>query len=240
MDVAPLDVLSVPVLSPQFGFSSITAPEITLETEEIREGNWPFARKVVKSGSVGSITMTRGATFFDSDFYRWIMATATGDAEVLQSKAYGIATALSRGGDFELRNAASLAAVGLGLMGFPRIGGATIRRDMVLIQFFQRSPGFDGLLGTALVSGQILAAGGIGTAQAAGIISSLTWAEPSLFGNPVSSAAIKLPARAWKLEGCIPTRYKTATDFDASSSEVSIMELEMEVEGFEEVSLAGS
>jgi len=39
-----------------------------------------------------------------------------------------------------------------------------------------------------------------------------------------------LPGRAYLLWSCIPTRYKTAGDFDATSSEVSLQELEIQPE----------
>lgn len=234
MDVAPMDALAVPVLSPLFGFSAITAPEISLEVEEIREGNWPFARKVIKNGSIGTLTLSRGATFFDSDFWRWITASALGDAEALQSAAYGVATALAGQSDIRLRNRASGVGAALGLLGFPRVGGPTVRRDMLLTQFFARSPGTDGILGTTTVGAELLATGGLVAAQSAAAVSLLSGSAP------VSLGSTRIPARAWKLQGCIPIRYKVASDFDATSSDVSVMELDIEVEEVEEVSLAGS
>lgn len=48
----------------------------------------------------------------------------------------------------------------------------------------------------------------------------------------------RIPARAWYCVGCIPTRYKAGGDFDATSSEVSIMELELQPEAIEEITVA--
>lgn len=44
--------------------------------------------------------------------------------------------------------------------------------------------------------------------------------------------------RAWLLFNCLPSRYKAGSDFDAKGSEVSIAELDVTYEGFEEVNLA--
>ena len=50
------------------------------------------------------------------------------------------------------------------------------------------------------------------------------------------SFPLMVPARAWKLYKCLPTRYKVG-DFDATDSEVSINELEIKPEAFEEWAL---
>lgn len=64
--------LSVPpILLPIFGFSSITAPELTLEHHEIKEGNFEFPRKVFKSAAVNTVTLARGTQLQDSDFWSW-------------------------------------------------------------------------------------------------------------------------------------------------------------------------
>lgn len=66
-----VSISSPPVLMPIFGFSSVTAPELTLEHQEIKEGNFEFPRKVFKSASVNNITLARGAALQDSDFWTW-------------------------------------------------------------------------------------------------------------------------------------------------------------------------
>jgi hypothetical protein len=251
MDVAPLEALALPVFNPLFGFSSISGPEITLETEMIKEGNWPFPVPVVKSGSLGNITMTRGSLFFDSDFWRWITAATQGDTEALQSKLYGLAAVLSTASAETLsfnnaRETVSFSvalglALGLGVAGIPKVGGPTYRRDMLLIQYFTKAP-------TNPIATAALAATGIALTTGLATLSSSLALGGATAGRALNleasgSAQLKtlgmLPAKAWKLRGCVPTRYKVG-DFDASASEVSILEMEMAVSGIEEISLAGS
>jgi phage tail-like protein len=43
--------------------------------------------------------------------------------------------------------------------------------------------------------------------------------------------AVRVPGRAWYMTNCIPSRLKTAGDFDAMDHEVSIAELDLECEG---------
>lgn len=109
-DAFPIEFGSLPVLTPLFGFASITAPEISIQTQDIREGNWHYPRKVVKDAELSPMTVTRGVTFPDSDFYRWIITAIEGDP-----------------GYFSQR---------LGL----NIGGVTPRRNFVLVHFLSRSP----------------------------------------------------------------------------------------------------
>lgn len=115
-DVSPLETLQLPVFSPLLGFSRITMPELTLEQTEIREGNWFFPRKVTKSASIGTITLERAATFYNSDFWRWMIVTITGDM---------------RGGRW---------FSGISLL--PQtLGGISPRRNLVLVHFLARGLG---------------------------------------------------------------------------------------------------
>jgi hypothetical protein len=232
MDVAPIESLGVPVLSPVFGFSAITAPEVQVEMHQIQEGNWEYARKVVKAANVGPITLQRGATFFDGDFYRWITATIAGDTEYFQSGTYGLSQSLAAGSDITSTGgflATGFGAIG-GMFGFPRIGGPSPRRDLLLIQFFANEPvdfgggAFETVVRSSLVATASVANIGLGSIASVGL-------------GGLTGKMSRLPARAWQLHGCLPTRYKTGTDFDARSGEVSIMELEIEVEHFNELSL---
>lgn len=50
--------------------------------------------------------------------------------------------------------------------------------------------------------------------------------------------SLRTPGRAWVLYDCIPTRYKAGSDFDASASEVSIQELDIQPEHIIEMTLA--
>lgn len=49
--------------------------------------------------------------------------------------------------------------------------------------------------------------------------------------------ASRVPGRAWVLKKCRPARYKPGLDFDAMSQEISIAELDLAVEEFEEFSV---
>jgi len=73
--------LNVPpwVFTPSAGFSSITAPEMTIEFEEIDEGNGLFPYKVLTKGTVNTITLQRGVSAFNSDFWRWIVSCQQGN-----------------------------------------------------------------------------------------------------------------------------------------------------------------
>ena len=54
----------------------------------------------------------------------------------------------------------------------------------------------------------------------------------------VVQAGVRTPARGWILYECLPTRYKAGSDFDATSSDVSIQELEVQPEHIAELTLA--
>lgn len=51
-------------------------------------------------------------------------------------------------------------------------------------------------------------------------------------------SGVRTPGRGWILYDCLPTRYKSGSDFDASSSDVSIQELEVQPEHIAELTLA--
>lgn len=59
-------------------FSKVSIPSVTLETEEFKEGNWPFRRRVITAASVDTVTMERGVTMIDSDFWTWASAALNG------------------------------------------------------------------------------------------------------------------------------------------------------------------
>ena len=47
----------------------------------------------------------------------------------------------------------------------------------------------------------------------------------------------RIPGRAWYCGGCLPVRYKPGGDFDATSSDVSIMELDVQPEYVHELTI---
>lgn len=152
------------IFDPVLGFTACTAPEIHVETRDVQPGNWEYARHVVKTASVGSVTLSRGARFYDSDFYNWITNAI--------------------------------------------VGRQAVRRNLVLIHFL-----------------------GLRTqAQATG-------ANLSFPDTAVVQSALRTPGRGWILYDCLPIRYKAGSDFDASSSEVSIQELEVQPEHVAELTL---
>ena len=56
----------------------------------------------------------------------------------------------------------------------------------------------------------------------------------------IFEGGVRIPGRAWMLWDCIPTRYKAGQDFDATSGEVSILELEVKPVFVEEYSVGGA
>lgn len=202
-DVAPIEGISLPIFNPLAGFSSCTAPGMTFEMHDITEGNWHFRRKVIKKAEVDSMTLTRGVTFSNSDFWRWTVASLTGRPEGFQPRFLP----------------GSLMS----------IGGPTPRRNLLLIQFFSRSPlGSLNAGASAALSVFGVSLGGRGFA---------TSTPPfGPFDSGIKSP--RIPAKAWLLHDCLPTRFKTGSDFDASSGDVSISEIEFQPEMFEEISLS--
>jgi phage tail-like protein len=156
------------ILDPALGFSACTMPEVSVEMREVQPGNWEYKRRAVKTADVAPITLSRGARFYDSDFWIWIHNAITGKQP--------------------------------------------LRRNLMLVHFMGYRPLSETL--PADVSGNF----------------------PD--ENAVTSLATRLPARAWALVGCVPTRYKAGGDFDANTSDVSIQELELQPEFVEEVTIA--
>jgi phage tail-like protein len=212
MDVAPIEGASIPIFMPLSGFASVSSPEISFEQETIVEGNWFFKNKVIKRAEVTSMTLRRGATLANSDFWRWSHAALTGDT----SASFGLS-----------------------------LGGPTPRRQLVLIQFLSRIPFIStgltspdskaGAIAAGLAATGVAAQAGVGNAALAAGLAAGSIGMGALLGG--ADFALRAPAKAWILYGCIPTRYEAASDFDASSGAVSMQELEIAVEYLEEFSL---
>jgi hypothetical protein len=220
-DVAPIEGISIPIFNPLAGFSSVTAPGMSFEMHDITEGNWHFRRKVIKKVDVDSITATRGATFFDSDFWRWTVASVTGNPE-----------------GFQIR---------LPPGSLMSIGGPTPRRNLLLIQFFAHNPlsgGAGGALAAAsagLITTQLIGSGAVGATVAGTLAAGAGGIAAKVGGKPGYGPfefTPRVPAKAWLLHDCIPVRFKTGSDFDASSGDVSIAEIEFQPEMFDEISLS--
>ena len=202
--------MSVPpwVLLPSAGFSSISAPEIAIETETIEEGVDPFIHHTLKKASTNTLTLQKGVSAFNSDFWRWTMACLRGD------------------------NGWS---PGLIPTGPPKIPGK--RRTMLLMHYTGISPeGLGAALSEASgpvekIRAGLLGAAGGGAAAAAQTIKVLT-------GGLIDLGITSVPGKVYMLIDCLPTRYKPASDFDAASSEVSLEELDIVFHRMEEMSLS--
>jgi phage tail-like protein len=60
-------------------FSRISIPSMHAETQDFKEGVWPFTRKAITGASMDTVLMERGVTFLDSSFWRWAVGAITGD-----------------------------------------------------------------------------------------------------------------------------------------------------------------
>lgn len=158
-DISPSARFPFVAFNPIAGFQSISVPDMTIDVDEFVEGNYPWKRKAIGKAGVGSMTLTRGARFFDGDFWRWFDQAVRG---------YG-----------------------------------KPRRNLLLIQAMSAGPGV-----------------------------------PSVPIGPFE-LLLKVPARAWILYGCIPSGYKPSTDFDATASAIALMEMTVDLERVEEISLGG-
>lgn len=221
MDIAPIEPLALPIFTPLLGFSAITAPEISVEIQDVTEANWFFRRKIVKGGDVSNMTLSRASKWYDNDFYKWVLAALSGNTG------------------------------GQGPLHVHSIGGATPRRDLLLVHFLSRSPLPAGAAQAAVATAGLLAIQGTGTALTGNPASLLSAAAIggaaanaasigfSAIGKPLGpfEFAPRLPAKAWVLYGCVPARYRSAGDFDASDGAISIQELEIAVESWDELSL---
>lgn len=177
---------AVRVFDPALGFASITMPEVSVTTFDFREGNDYFDRHVVQRGTTQAITARRGATFYDSDFYIWVMQALTGGTQFM-------------------------------------MGDLTYRKDLLLIHYFARGGfGPDPERNGGPNSQEFIRTEG-----------------PSLKIGPLEYSG-RIPARAYRLVDCIPTRWRPGSDLDATDGSISIAEIDFAYESIEEVSLAAS
>jgi hypothetical protein len=86
--------------------------------------------------------------------------------------------------------------------------------------------------GVLLGAGQSLQAGVAGGSSALLQYGAL-WGAREFNNSPVL-----VPARAFLLHKCVPVRYRSGSDFDASTGDISIQELEVDAEMVEEISLS--
>jgi phage tail-like protein len=187
-DVVPSATLPFYVLgSPVYAFSAITAPEYTFDTREVKQMNSMFKRTVYEGGSMGTMTLSRGARVYDDTFYEWVKRAIEGTD--------------------------------------------SINRTLMLIQYTGAS-----MLGEAAAKAEKVV--NVVQSIAGGVQNPLRGV--GRFEDLDRNYALNVPGRAWVLFDCVPTRYRTGSDFDATDASVSIMELEMAVESFTEIALLGS
>jgi hypothetical protein len=210
IDVAHIESIAAPLFTPIAGFNSITMPEINIEMQDIPVGIGFGHYKVVKGVDYTNVTLSRGTRFFDSDFWNWTMTAITGDT--------------------------ATPAINF-RPGSRSLGGPSPRRDLLLVHFFRNFPLPLGPVPTD--AGRIASSIAAGAATAGLVTAFGDVVQAGLFAASAFREGVpKLPARAWLLGGCIPTRYKPGSDFDAASGQVSIMELEVAIESVEEIGLA--
>lgn len=79
VDMVPSSTYPFFVLgSPIMGFQSITMPEVTLDIEEIKQLNSMYKRYAYSGGSVGVMTLMRGARAYDDTFMQWVQRAIRG------------------------------------------------------------------------------------------------------------------------------------------------------------------
>ncbi len=79
LDIVPSAAFPFYVLgTPFLGFQSISSPEFTFETEEIKEVNSVFKHTAYSGGSVSPIVLTRGVTGYDDSMWDWIYRAISG------------------------------------------------------------------------------------------------------------------------------------------------------------------
>lgn len=67
------------VFNVSFGFNYCTAPEISVETKEVKSGTFEYSNYVPVGASVAPIELRQGARLLNSDFYDWISRTVRGE-----------------------------------------------------------------------------------------------------------------------------------------------------------------
>jgi phage tail-like protein len=66
------------VLWPTAGFSAISSPEMTAETDTITEGTSDYVYTVLKKCSTTPVVLSKGVSMFNNDFYKWIVGAISG------------------------------------------------------------------------------------------------------------------------------------------------------------------
>lgn len=207
------------VLFPSVGFTSITMPEMTIETEDIREGTDNFVHKVLTKATTNTITLTKGVTPFNSDFWRWTVACLKGTPTDPSANLLNY-----------------LADLGKMLLyqGAPDVPGK--RRNMLLLHGTGISPeGLFQSMANGSPSDVIKGAGLLPATAVAATAEGLSTLTQGMIDVGITS----IPGKVYVLFDCLPTRYKPGSDFEANTTAVSIEELDLTYHHFEEFALTG-
>lgn len=158
---------------------------------------------------------------FDADFYDWIMFTLHGNKDFEEGGTLGKISNFLTGG-----------------------GRVSPRRNLLIVQFTKINIANSGdsardiglrVAGTAALAA--LTAGLAGSSAAGAAVAAGAVGGSIALGIGPFEFATRIPARAWLLHNCLPTRYKSGSDFDAANAQVSLQELEVMPEQIEEFSL---
>jgi len=207
------------VLFPSVGFSSITAPELTIETEEVREGTDNFMHHVLTKASTNTITLTKGVTPFNSDFWRWAVACLKGSPADPNASLLSFLADLGKAVTFT---------------GAPEIPGK--RRNLLLMHMTGISP--EGLVQAMETGSGLDMLKGAALFPAAGI-TAVAESLSSMTQGLLDVGITSIPGKVYMLFDCLPTRYKPGSDFEADATAVSIEEIDICYHHFEEFSLTG-
>jgi hypothetical protein len=209
--VAPESAGPFTVLQPQIAFSSISHPQIDVETDEIRGGTNPFPVHFASGGKISEITLERGVHLGDQDFHDWVKLAIYGrgiyrrDLLLVQFFSEPIIP-----GDRSLAKLGSAMSTMTLLSTADRAGGGVE----------QLAQGILSASGAAVVGAAAVGVGG----EVVGAISDV-------------QAAIS--GRAWRLLGCIPTGYESGKGLEGTSSDITIASITIQPEFVEEFSLNG-
>jgi hypothetical protein len=220
MDVS--SAKNIPIFTPLFGFSGITAPRIQIEMDTFKDGTYIYPRNVVKSASVNEITFTRAASLYDSDFYDWIYQAIYGTTAAKDIDPSRFTSTLAK------------------------VNGG-VRRNILIFQFARvnlaAGDSTAGRVAAGAAIGAVVgaAAGGLSGAVAGAGVGVGAGIAGGLSGGAIPvgpfTYAAWLPARAWLLHECVPVSYSSGSDFDANSGAISLMNLTIAPEYIEEYSM---
>ena len=123
------------VFNISFGFRFCSAPEITLDAKEVKEGSYEYKKSVVHGATVSPIVLHQGAQMFNSDFYDWVKTAVKGTRSYRRNLMLIHFTEVSpfAGGNVGLGSSS-----GFGLQG---LAGGLINSVLPLNELISRVPG---------------------------------------------------------------------------------------------------